>query len=127
MPFGTVMQFLNQSEKNTWWLLLHPPNQPFSLARPSSILPAAQKRCEGLLCIQKKFLTFSIPRDVGNSFLRVTNRSASNGLYLISHSFWAYACVLFYLRRTLYILYGNHVQLYDRKVSIRQIQNCSRF
>ena len=53
MPFDTVMQFLTQSEKNTWWLLLHPPNQPFSLARPSSILPAAQKRCEGLLCIQK--------------------------------------------------------------------------
>ena len=70
----------------------------------------------------KKFLTFSIPRDVGNSFLRVANRSASNGFYLISHSFCAYAYVLFYLRRTLYILYANHVQLYNTEVSIRLVR-----
>jgi hypothetical protein len=40
----------------------------------------------------KRFLTFSIPRDVGNSFLRVANISASNGFYLIFHSFCLRVC-----------------------------------
>ena len=70
----------------------------------------------------KKILTFSIPRDVGNSFLRAANRSASNGFYLIFHSFCAYACVLFYLRRALYELYANRVQLYDRNIGIRLVR-----
>lgn len=40
----------------------------------------------------KMFLTFSIPRDVGNSFLRVANISASKGFYLILHSFCVCMC-----------------------------------
>ena len=65
----------------------------------------------------KKFLTFSIPGDVGTSFyvLPTDRRQIAFILFFVAS---VHECVLFYLQRTLYALYANHVQLLNKKINI---------
>ena len=117
MPCDTVIQFSHQHNKNTWWLLLHPPNQPFSLAQPPSVLPAAQKWYEALLCIQKSFLTFGILYDVGNSFYVLPTYRHQMAFFTL-HSLCVYVCVLFYLQRALYVPHADHVDFLNKNIGM---------
>jgi hypothetical protein len=97
------------------------------LAQPPSVLPAAQKWYEALLCIQKSFLTFGILYNVGNSFYVLPTDRHPMAFFTL-HSLCVYVCVLFYLQRALYVPHGDHVDFLNKNIGItpvdeRQILN----